>query len=287
MLYKSTFIALMFFVFFLIGSHLQLNAQEARPIVEKIEVKGNDRISTATIRSALKIREGDMYDPQAVSQDVDGIWLLGFFDNIEVEVESFEDGIKLIFLVTERPVIRDIILIGNSEIRAKKIEDVLELKRGDYLKQYLQKLGEDRIRGLYREKGFHLVDVRSEEKRANGYVDIIYHINENLKVHVEDISFTGNNTFTNIRLSKIISTKKRKFPGFIFQGRFNKDKFDTDMEILKSFYASGGWLDADVNWKAQYSPDKSKMYIKVFVDEGDRYYVDTITLKGKYSLYKR
>lgn len=280
---KCVFVNLTFIIFFLLWSYISLNAQETeqtRPVIKKIEVKGNQRISTATIKSAIKIKEGDLYDPQAMSQDVDAIWLLGFFDDIEVEVEPYEDGIKLIFLVTERPVVKDIIFIGNKEIKTKNLEEVVELKRGDYLKHYLLKLGEDKIREIYQKKGFHLVDVRSEAKRTNGYVNIVYNINEGVEVHIEEINFIGNKTFTDKRLLKIISTKRRKFPSILFPGRFDKDKFKEDIERVKAFYVSGGWLDADVKWTTKYSKDKSRMFIDIFIDEGERYYVDTITIKG-------
>ena len=271
------------FIIILLRSHIPLNAQgteETKPIIKRIEVRGNQRISAATIKSAVKIREGDIYDPQAMSQDVDAIWLLGFFDNIEVEVEPYLDGIKLIFLVTERSVVRDVIFIGNRKVKTKKLEEVIELRKGDYLKHYLQKIGEEKIREIYQKKGFLNVDVKSDEKKINGYVDIIYSIKEGSKVHIGEINLVDNKAFTDKRLLKIISTKKRKFPGFLFPGKFDKDKFNEDIEKVKAFYGSGGWLDADVKWKVQYSPDKSKMFINVFVDEGERYYVDTITITG-------
>ncbi|MEE9260121.1 MAG: outer membrane protein assembly factor BamA, partial [Candidatus Scalindua sediminis] len=280
---KYAFIALTFVIFLLLGSYVPLNAQETeetRPFIKKVEVKGNQRISTATIKSAVKIKEGDIYDPQAMSQDVDAIWLLGFFDNIEVEVEPYEDGIKLIFLVTERPVVRDVIFIGNRKIKTKKLEEAVELRKGDYLKYYLLKSGEDKIREIYEKKGFHLVDVKSEEKRVNGYADIIYNIDEGGKVHIEEIDFVGNKTFTDKRLLKLISTKRRKFPSFLFPGRFDIDKFNEDIEKVKAFYGGGGWLDVDVKRKIKYSTDKSIMFIEVLVEEGERYYVDTIVIKG-------
>ncbi|MEE9605325.1 MAG: outer membrane protein assembly factor BamA, partial [Candidatus Scalindua sp.] len=283
MLCKYVFIAPAFIILFLLGSYIPLNAQETeetRPVIKKVEVKGNQRISSATVKSAVKIKEGDMYDPQAMSQDVDAIWLLGFFDNIEVEVEPYEDGIKLVFLVTERPVIKDIIFIGNVEIKTNKLEEAVELRRGDYLKHYLQKLGEDKIRDLYQKKGFHLVDVKSEEKRTNGYANVIYNINEGLKAYIEKIDIVGNKTFTDKRLLKVFATKRRKFPSFVFPGRLDKDKFSEDIEKVKAFYVSGGWLDADVKWKTKHGTDKSAMLIDVVVDEGERYYVDTITIKG-------
>jgi outer membrane protein insertion porin family len=276
-------IVVAFFGFLPLKNYSTLNAQEnetTQVIIKKFEFKGNHRISGNTIKAAIKTNEGDFYDPQAISQDVDAIWLLGFFDNIEVEVEPYEDGIKIIFLVLERPVVKNIDFAGNTKVKTKKLREAVELREGDYLKHYLLKLGEDKIREIYQGKGFHFIDVKSEEKRTDGYVDIIYNIQEGSKVYIKEIGFEGNKTFSDKRLSKIISTKERKFPRFFFQGRFDKNKFNEDIEKIKAFYGSGGWLDVDVKWKEQYSPDSSKVFLNVLIDEGERYYVDTINIKG-------
>ncbi len=280
---KYIILAVVFVIFLPLKSYSLINAQEnetTQVSIKKIEFKGNHRISGNTINAAIKTNEGDIYDPQAISQDVDAIWLLGFFDNIEVEVEPYEDGIKIIFLVSERPVVKNINFTGNTKVKTKKLREAVELKEGDYLKQYLLKLSEDKILEIYQAKGFHFINVKSEEKKTDGYVDIIFNIQEGSKVYIKEISFEGNKTFSDIRLSKIISTKRRKFPRFLFSGKFDKNKFNEDIEKIKGFYGSGGWLDTDVKWKEQYSPDKSKIFLNVLIDEGERYHVDTINIKG-------
>lgn len=280
---KYIILAVAFVIFLPLQNYSLINAQEneaPHAIIRKIEFKGNHRISGNTIKAAIKTNEGDLYDAQAISQDVDAIWLLGFFDNIEVEVEPYEDGIEIIFLVLERPVVKNINFTGNTNVKTKKLREAVDLREGDYLKQYLVKLGEDKILEIYQAKGFHFISVKSEEKRTNGYVDIIYNIHEESKVYIKEISFEGNKTFSGKRLSKIMKTKKRKFPRFFFKGKFDKNKFNEDIANIKGFYGGGGWLDADVQWKEQYSPDKSKMFLNVLIDEGERYHVDTINIKG-------
>jgi outer membrane protein insertion porin family len=280
---KCIILAVAFVIFFPLKNYSLINAQEneaPQAIIRKIEYKGNHRISGNTIKAAIKTNEGDIYDPQTISQDVDAIWLLGFFDNIEVELEPYQDGIKIIFLVLERPVVKNINFAGNDSIKTKKLREAIELKEGDYLKQYLLKLGEDKIREIYQARGFHFINVKSEEKRTNGYVDITYNIHEESKVYIKEISFEGNKTFSGKRLSKIMKTKRRKFPRFLYKGQFDKNKFNEDIANIKGFYGSGGWLDADVKWKEQYSPDQSKMFLNILIDEGERYHVDTINIKG-------
>ncbi|KAB2832265.1 MAG: hypothetical protein F9K48_10835, partial [Candidatus Brocadia sp.] len=79
--------------------------EKAAQTIKKIEIRGVQRISPTAIKSSIRVKEGDRYNPLTVSQDVDAIWSLGFFDNIEVELEELRDGLKLIFVVTERAVI--------------------------------------------------------------------------------------------------------------------------------------------------------------------------------------
>jgi outer membrane protein insertion porin family len=275
--------ATVFIFFLLLDSHKLLNAQgneAASAVVKKIEFKGNDRISSSAIKAAIKTDQGDIYDPQAISQDVDAIWLLGFFDNIEVEVEPYEDGVKVIFLVLERPVIRNIFFAGNDKVKTNKLREAIQINEGDYLKRYLLKLDEDKIREIYQNRGFSHIDVKSEEKKTDGYVNITFKIREGSKVYIKEIVFEGNKTFSSKRLAKIISTKRRKFPRFLFAGKFDQGKFEEDVDRIKAFYGSGGWLDADVKWKEQYSPDRTKMFVHVLIDEGDRYHVDNINIKG-------
>ncbi|MHC4139565.1 MAG: POTRA domain-containing protein, partial [Planctomycetota bacterium] len=67
---------------------------------------------------------------------------------------------------------------------------------------------------------------------------------------------------------------------FVFAGKFDKSKLEEDIDNIKAFYGSGGWLDADVKWKEQYSSDGTKMFIHVSIDEGERYHVDNVNIKG-------
>src|SRR3989338_9828401 len=66
-------------------------------IIKKFEIKGNQRISTTAIRSSIRVKEGDPYDPQLVSQDVDAILSFGVFDNIKGGLEDLTDWLNVFF----------------------------------------------------------------------------------------------------------------------------------------------------------------------------------------------
>ncbi len=255
--------------------------QEKTPrIIKKIEIKGNHRISAAAIRGSIRVKEGDPYDPQLVSLDVDAIWSLGFFDNIEVETAEVDGGIKLVFLVTERSVIDEIQFLGNKKIKTKKLKKLIEIKEGDYLKHYLLKLDEDKIKELYIKKCFNRVRVHAESKVVDGKTIVIFRIDEGPKTRIASIEFTGNTGLKRRKLLKQMETRQKRFPTFIFPGRFDQKKFESDIEKVKEFYMNNGWLDVDVGWEITYSEDNSKMYITVHIKEGERYYVESLKIEG-------
>ncbi len=248
--------------------------------IKKIEVKGNQRISTAAIKSSIRVKEGDPYDPQLVSQDVDAIWSLGFFDNIEVELEEIKDGLKLIFRVTERAVIDEIKFQGNKKIKTKKLQKQIEIKQGDYLKPYLMKLDEDKIKELYLKKCYPLAEVHAEIKVIDDKNIVVFNISEGPKIRIAKIKFRGNTAFKRRKLLKQMETRQKRFPVFIFPGRFDKKKFEADVEKVKEFYMNNGWLDVDIGWEITYSDDYNEMYITIHIKEGERYYVEGLQIYG-------
>lgn len=256
------------------------NLDKNTHILKKIEVRGNKRISNAAIRSIVRSKEGDVYDSNLVSQDVDAIWSLGFFENIEVEIEETADGLNLIFLVSERAVIDKILFSGNKKIKSKKLAKEIGIREGDVLKHHLLKLDEDKIRDLYKKKCFSRMQVHAESKLVNGETTVIFNIEEGPRIRIADIDFKGNTSYKPRKLLKQMETRKKRFPKIMFPGRFEQDVFASDMVKIKEFYMNNGWLDVDVGWEITYENDDSEMYITIHVKEGERYYVDTLEISG-------
>lgn len=255
--------------------------EKAAKIIKKIDIEGNQRISTAAIRSSIRVKDGDPYDPQMVSQDVDSIWSLGFFDNIEVKLEDLKDGVKLVFHVTERAVIDEVRFLGNKKIKTKKLKKQIEIKEGDYLKSYLLKLDEDKIRELYTKKCFYRAQVHAESKLEDGRTVVTFNIEEGPKTRIAKIDFEGNDNFKRRKLLKQMETRQKHFPALIFPGRFVQKTFESDIEKIKEFYMNNGWLDVDAGWEITYGDDNSKMYILIHIKEGERYYVEGLQIEGE------
>ena len=250
-------------------------------VIKKIEIRGHKRISTAAINSTITTKVGDVYSSEAISKDVDAIWSLGFFDSIDVEIEQLGIGIKIIFNVYERLVVRNIKFVGNVEIPERKLKASIDLLENDDLRLYLLKLDEDKIRQLYLERGFLFVKIRVEERKSSGAVSIIYHINEGPQIRVKSVDFKGNLSIAKRKLRKLMKTQPKRFPSVFFRGVYDKGTLEVDVERMKAFYRQKGWLDAEIDTAISYSKDRKDMFIAVNVHENERYFVNKISVKGQ------
>src|SRR3990172_7006522 len=129
------------------------SAEDAK--ITLIEVQGNKRIETATILAKIKTREGDVFSPALIKEDIRVLYQLGHFEDVQVKTEGFEDGLKVIFAVKEKPLIREISFEGNDEIDSEDLKkDLTVLPPTAFNIQLIQENAE-KIRLRYQDRGFY------------------------------------------------------------------------------------------------------------------------------------
>jgi len=94
-----------------------LSEGEIAPTVKKVEVSGNRRVSTMIILSRIQTREGAPLSGKIISEDIKNIYALGYFSNISVESTPMEEGIKVTYILEEKPYVEKIELKGNRVIK--------------------------------------------------------------------------------------------------------------------------------------------------------------------------
>ena len=97
-------------------------APQAGQIIEEIQVNGNRRIPTETVRSRIYTRVGDVYDESALQRDLRSIWNSGYFEDVRMEREQSPKGWIIHIYVREKPTIRTIDYHGlNSVSQSEKL----------------------------------------------------------------------------------------------------------------------------------------------------------------------
>ncbi len=107
-------------------------------------------------------------------------------------------------------------------------------------------------------------------------------IDENDKVIVRKIEFTGNKAFDDGDLrGELDNTEEAKWWKFWSGAKFNPEKFEDDKKLLKSFYEEHGYRDAEVlSDSLIYSNDNKDLKIIINVYEGPQYKIRNITWEG-------
>ena len=147
--FKKIFIAiLLFFIFFNVNSYSE--------IVNKVEVKGNVRISPETIMVFGDVSIGKDYQGADVNLLIKKLYESNFFSNISVELKNN----KLTIVVEENPLIESIIFEGEKAEKYKeKIKELLLLREKSSFIENNIKYDINQVKTFYRNLGYYFVKI--------------------------------------------------------------------------------------------------------------------------------
>ncbi|MGA2152145.1 MAG: POTRA domain-containing protein, partial [Geobacteraceae bacterium] len=98
--------------------------------IGEVLIKGNRRIETAAILNVVKLRKGDLLDTGKIDNDIRAIYNLGHFRDVKADTGKGDKGLILTYVVVEKPIVREIKIEGNKEIKDDKIREAIDLKSG-------------------------------------------------------------------------------------------------------------------------------------------------------------
>ena len=85
--------------------------------VKTIEITGNRKIEKDAIIQKLVTKTGDEYSAQHIREDVEALFKMGYFNDIEVSRNVTGKDVTLTYKVLEKPSIAEITYEGNSEVK--------------------------------------------------------------------------------------------------------------------------------------------------------------------------
>ena len=212
--------------------------------VISIAIEGNKAVSSTTIFSKIKTAKGMTYSQDVVDDDIKRLYSLGFFSDVEIRVTSVPEGLHLTVVVTEKPMISMIAIIGNKKMREGHIRKRMKTVSDQIIDYSKLTADMDQIRSLYEEKGFPNVQVDFDVfiDTTTNKADVKIYIEEKSSVRISKISFQGNESFYDKELFAVMQTRKDTL---FTSGVFKKDLFHADIENIKKFYSNKGYLDVD------------------------------------------
>ncbi len=100
------------------------------------------------------------------------------------------------------------------------------------------------LQKLYEDKGYYIAAIDYAIKELSPEkIELTFKIKEFDKIRVKNIIFLGNKAFSDNELKDIMDTREEGFFSFMSNsGNFKEFNFQTDIEKLKYFYKTKGYL---------------------------------------------
>ena len=251
--------------------------EQGRP-VKQILIEGADLVSEEAIRAELQTKVGQPYNHSQVQEDVRSLHQTGKFDNVYATRRLDGDQVIVTFHVTEKPEVETVEFVGNQKFKAKDLHEDVELAPGSPLDRFAVNRGRDNIERRYKEAGYYYVAVTVDEEALKTERRVVYEIVEGPRVRVRKILFEGNDSYPARRLKKEVKTKTYIW---IFRtGEFDEERAQRDAADLRNFYRNEGYLDAEASYRLETSEDRRDLILIFVINEGVRYYVETIKAEG-------
>ena len=275
-------LCLLFIFMGLLGSPLY--AQNEGVTVNAIKIQGNKRVDSSTIFYYIKTEVGKPFSRVLIRKDIEQIYSLGQFTDIQVDTRpGKEGGVEVIFVVKEIPSVGEVTFVGNDALDTADLRDVISIKRGITFKEHLIKDTIQKLTAHYHEKAFFLVKVDvSIAINENGLMDITVNIEEGEKVKINTIRFVGNKSFDADDLQDIMETEETWLFSFLDEsGIYKKDVLKVDILRLEAFYQDNGYIRVRVHEpKIEVNREDKEIYIEIKFEEGLQYKFGKITAQN-------
>ncbi len=265
-------------------------AVEENPVLADLKLSGNDKLKEDDIKEAVAFREGRIVSLKKITEGREIILdlasekgLVG--TEVEYEIEPRGDGVvDVVYRIDEgeRKYIKEVELVGNSEIETKKIRKNMYSKP-KYLLSFITKRGlfkieeierdSDRIKAVYIDNGY--LDVRVSEpgirydEEKDGYV-VSFSIEEGLQYKVSRITFSGELAGDQDEIRpKLELLPDSIFSSFVLQA---------DIGRITDFYGDKGYAFANVTPDVRLDRQENLVSIDYSIEKGKEVYIRNINI---------
>lgn len=249
----------------------------AQATFSAIEVKGNQRIETATVLSYAGLPTNAPVSVGEVNAAKQRIVNSGLFETVEVT----PTGRTLLIEVREFPTINQISIEGNRRINDETLEKLLTSKPRRVYSPSTADADARAITDAYYQSGRLAATVTPKIiPRSQNRVDLVFEVTESSVVEIERIGFVGNRSFSDRRLRQVLATKQAGLLRQLIRAdTFVEDRVQFDIQLLTDFYRSRGFVDFKVlSVTPEFSRERDAFYLTFNIQEGQRFKFGNVDL---------
>lgn len=252
--------------------------------VRDIRVEGLQRVEPGTVFASLPFRVGDGYSDDKGAAAIRALFGLGLFKDVRLEV----NGDVLVVVVQERPTVADIDFVGTKEFDQKVLRAALReagVVDGQPFDKALADKAEQELKRQYINRSMYSAEIQTtvtpiERNRVN----LTFSVVEGDVAKISEIHITGNQAFSESKLLGLFDLDTGGWLSWYTKSdRYSRAKLNADIETLRSYYLSRGYLEFKVeSTQVAISPDKEGIAVTINVSEGERFIVSGVKLAGNY-----
>jgi outer membrane protein insertion porin family len=252
--------------------------------IQSVGIEGNQRIEDSAILGRVTVHPGDHITTIIARQQIQLIYDMGFFDDVQVRTESLSNGVRVIFLVKEKPFTVEIVFDGNEELSDDKLKEVVTLQSQVFLDKKEVKASAEKIREEYHTEGYHhakvIPIVQALDDTRNR---ITFFIQEGTRARVRTIVFDGMSVVSKSDLLGVMANREwvPVISLMTDAGILRREELANDVERIKEFYSNKGYLDVQVGIPSiDLSEDKESFIVTFRIIEGQPYTIESVVFTG-------
>jgi len=282
---KSYFSAARFIQFFLLSLSLLVPAYAADPFqVEDIRIEGLQRAEPGNVLATLPFRVGETFSDEKGTLAIRNLFATGLFKDVRIEVS----GKVVVVVVEERPLISAVNFVGIKEFDKETLRKALKdigLAEGRPFDKALADRAEQELKRQYINKSLYGAEVVTTVAPAErNKVNLNFTVIEGDVAKIKELRIVGAQAFDQSTLKDQIDLSEPNYMSWYTKSdRYSQAKLNADLENLKSYYLSNGYLEFRVDsTQVAISPNKQDISITINITEGARFVVSEVALEGFY-----
>ena len=260
-----------------LGVSASWSTQVRAAVVNRIEVRGNQRVEADTIRSFIQISPGQNVSDADIDASVTRLFSTGLFSDVRIN----QAGGALIVDVDENQIVNAVVFQGNSKLKDEQLASLVQTQPRAAYSEATAKADVDAIKQAYVGIGRSDAVVSARTVPAEGNrINVSFDIQEGDRTKIESINFVGNNAFGDRRLKEVIALRESGLFSFLQRNDvYDEQRLRTDEETLRRFYYNRGYADFRiVSSVAELDETQNQYFITITVDEGERYAFGAINI---------
>ena len=177
-------------------------ADIAGKTVTAVKITGMTTVAESTVLSAVKTKTGEKANPDTIKQDLQSIYELGYFFDVTANFSEVPEGVQVTYTVMENPVLKEIIIKGNTKVTTDKIKSIMTVQTGSTLNAKLLNDNMRAIEQYYHDQGYILARVSDVNMGQGGVLTAT--INEGT---LEGVTVKGNEKTKSYVITREIKLK--------------------------------------------------------------------------------